>query len=91
MDHCFQKNIGKPSAGLIRLSGVLFSNRWQQPGWRPLGSIALPVIAAPTGQAPKKMPAKEEKEVWNACLVNCRQPLSDQMSRRRWGHPLDVP
>ena len=41
------------------------------------GGLALPVVAAPTGQAPKVQAAKEEKLVWNACLVNCgsRCPL----------------
>ena len=35
------------------------------------GGIALPVAAAPLGQAAKPPAAKEEKQVWNACLVNC--------------------
>ncbi len=72
MDHCFQKNIREAVGGIDSPERRLVLKSLATTGLAAAsGSIALPVIAAPTGQAPKKMPAKEEKEVWNACLVNC--------------------
>ena len=72
MDHCFPKNIREGVGVVDSPERRLVLKSLATTGLAAAsGSIALPVIAAPTGQVPKKMPAKEEKEIWNACLVNC--------------------
>ena len=72
MDHCFPKNIREAVGVVDSPERRLVLKSLATTGLAAAsGSIALPVIAAPTGQVPKKMPAKEEKEIWNACLVNC--------------------